>query len=451
MIDHLIEQLNDSNKDTRKQAIIALGRSKDMAALPYLANVFRDDPEPELRELARKAGAYIRQQNGETSAAAPASSASAPPSYAAPAVSSLNEDGTVKLRVYKTPTPKEEARKPETEIPTRGREYTVTKQNRDRAKSLVEFALSSNINGDNAQAMKYLAQALRLNPNLINDDYYASVAGSVTGESGDEAIRMIVDSETRKGFVKSAVAQKKEQIKSEHLEKAKQDTWRGASFEYVLFLIINILFPLLSSIVIIEVTRSVFDIALAQMESGELGDAAAFAPIALQYELLFSSIGFWALFVSSLATGINNIIFASLHAVVNHYIAKAFGGVGTFSHLIASLFAYYNRWIPILFVVSTLWVVTILVTYGSVVFVGLGGLVVFYVSFRAVSRVSRVVAECYNLNFLMGCVSYLLSNVILTLIFFAIAFLLSSLLTAVVVNMFPPEVMQTLTAPTLMP
>lgn len=62
MIDMLIEQLQDPNPAVRKRAIMALAKTKDMMAVRPLANVVRNDPVPELRDLALKAGQYIRQQ-----------------------------------------------------------------------------------------------------------------------------------------------------------------------------------------------------------------------------------------------------------------------------------------------------------------------------------------------------------------------------------------------------
>src|SRR5215467_11293209 len=62
MIDEYIRQLQNPDPDVRKRAIMALGKAKAPSALKPLANVVRTDPDPELRELARKAGQYIRQQ-----------------------------------------------------------------------------------------------------------------------------------------------------------------------------------------------------------------------------------------------------------------------------------------------------------------------------------------------------------------------------------------------------
>ena len=58
-----LDQLQNPDPAVRREAIIALGRSKDLAALPELAKVYKNDPVPELRELARQAGRYIQQEN----------------------------------------------------------------------------------------------------------------------------------------------------------------------------------------------------------------------------------------------------------------------------------------------------------------------------------------------------------------------------------------------------
>jgi len=51
-----LDQLQNPDPAVRREAIIALGRSKDLVALPELAEVYKNDPVPELRELTRQAG-----------------------------------------------------------------------------------------------------------------------------------------------------------------------------------------------------------------------------------------------------------------------------------------------------------------------------------------------------------------------------------------------------------
>lgn len=60
MVDRqLISQLQSINASQRREAIIALGRTKDREAIPHLSRVVEIDPDETLRELARKAAIYI--------------------------------------------------------------------------------------------------------------------------------------------------------------------------------------------------------------------------------------------------------------------------------------------------------------------------------------------------------------------------------------------------------
>ena len=43
MLDQLIRQLDDADPARRKQAVIALGKSRDRSALPPLANTYHND------------------------------------------------------------------------------------------------------------------------------------------------------------------------------------------------------------------------------------------------------------------------------------------------------------------------------------------------------------------------------------------------------------------------
>jgi hypothetical protein len=57
----IIRAASSPDSERRKQAIIALGRSKQHDALPHLSQLAQSDPQPDLRELARKGIAYIQK------------------------------------------------------------------------------------------------------------------------------------------------------------------------------------------------------------------------------------------------------------------------------------------------------------------------------------------------------------------------------------------------------
>jgi hypothetical protein len=231
MIDDLGAQLKDANPEVRRRAVIALGRSKDIAALRPLAEVFRTDPDPEVRELARKAGLYIRRSQPDAAQTPPAEPLPrSRRSLAELAAAARGEDDASDIRAARRI---EEARRqrermaqrerePEKPKPTavgddgevpnapgartisiedygfvRGKKYIVSPEEEARARKNVDAALTLNMNGKNDKAVKALAAALKSDPNLINDGYFNSVASSITGKEGDEAIAMLISGKQR--------------------------------------------------------------------------------------------------------------------------------------------------------------------------------------------------------------------------------------------------------------
>jgi len=59
--DKAIQALKSRDPNLRRRAIKALGKSLNVDALPHLHDVYRNDEDPDIRELARKAGAYIQK------------------------------------------------------------------------------------------------------------------------------------------------------------------------------------------------------------------------------------------------------------------------------------------------------------------------------------------------------------------------------------------------------
>jgi tetratricopeptide (TPR) repeat protein len=63
MVDpRIVQALEHADPNTRKKAVAALGKSNSAEALALLAKVYRNDPDPEVKELARKAGVYLKKQ-----------------------------------------------------------------------------------------------------------------------------------------------------------------------------------------------------------------------------------------------------------------------------------------------------------------------------------------------------------------------------------------------------
>ncbi len=413
MLDSLFDQLNSPDPTARRQAIIGLGRSKDIAALPPLARVFSTDSEPELRELARKAAQYIRQQNKS------ADSFDSPAGTPAPeTLGGDSSSGAVALRVYETPKPEESSKA--SAAPIRGREYVVSHSNRQRAKALVESALGANMRDSNAQAMKNLAQALALDPNLINDGYFGNVAGSITGVSGDEAVRMILDSQKRTEFVKSEVSKVKEVVRSKQRERAHSSRWSDVGFEAVIYMVINTVFPILLIIVLFELLRQNIVPMLAEMNPRDLReifgtDSGSLAVINME------SLPIIPLLLSGLISNAIALITFVFQMLFIHVAATLLGGNGTFVHLLNTMLMFFNRYVPIGYVALAIGFAITVVTLDPITLSPsplaiCGGLIPLIFGFTFVFKMVSRIGKAYDYGVGMGCITVLLASIIIIMI-----------------------------------
>lgn len=160
-----IKQLRDRDPQKRKIAIKRLARDVDRSALRQLAIMAGDDPEPELRKLARNAGVYIRQQLGE-----------------------IPVDDDDKGKKDKSDTS--------------SKKFIVSQRNITAAQNEVNAAMTYQIAEDEEKTVKSLQKALALNPNLRHDDYFVSLCESIMGKSGQEAVEALTaesKDKTRRG------------------------------------------------------------------------------------------------------------------------------------------------------------------------------------------------------------------------------------------------------------
>ena len=453
----LLAQLNDFDPAVRKQAIIALGRSKDPAALPYLATVVRTDPEQELRELARKAGQYIQQN----AAAAPA--AEPPPPAAPPVITPLTpappppppppksapapipEPGDEDIGYLSRPyseyeeedaaalvalgisaglegltTGDPEAAKAVMEsgsaaskLPVRGQSYVVTDSKQKTARDLVEAALTANLNNDNGRAMRYLYQALMTNPNLINDDYYAKIASGVTGTGRDEAIQMVLNQGERKSFIKSQDQAVRTERKEKHLGVARKSNWTGVLFDIVIFLFINTAGPLAVFFVISEGMNN-----LDPTFATQLGSAG----------ITTTGIGFGYFLPVVFASAISSVVSLFIMSGIIHVVATLLlRGNGTFAYLLSQLLGLYNRFLLILYVLLFVAMLVLFITAGSPMVLCVT-LPIVIISFVMLFKTLGVVGNVYDFGLVMGCLSVLAAYVVLILISFAISALFANTL-----------------------
>ena len=460
----LLGQLNDFDPAVRKQAIIALGRSKDRDALPYLATVVRTDPEPELRELARKAGQYIQQNAapkpaanapipdppmpGETPPPAASATAATAPAQATAAKPASAESGGYLTKSYSEyemedaaamaalgaaagldlTTGDPDAAKasvteatPGSKTPVPGKTYVVSDGNKDKARDILESALTANISGDNARAMRYLYQALMTDPNLINDDYYAKIASGVTELPRDQAIQMVINQGERKTFIKTQQKVVRDERKEKHLGEARKNNWVGVTIDAIFYLLIITGGPMAIAFAFTEGLNSI-DPAFAETFNTAGINVNAF------------TFAFFLPFV--LITAVSSVASLFVMGGIIHIVAVfLLRGTGTFADLLTRLLRLFNRYLLIIYILAFIAVILMFVTAGSPIFL-CATIPIVFVSLFLAFKTLGVVGQAYDFGLAMGCLSVLAAYVVLVVISGAITALFANTILQVLSPLF---------------
>lgn len=439
MIEQYLAQLNDPDPAQRRAAIIALGKAKDPAAMPYLARVFREDAVPELRDLARKAGQYIRQQGGTDGSSATAPAKASPPIR--PAIGSLSSTGNERSSsirriaegagtaaaagayaagndsAYEDDDDDGEGADGEAadeyKGPIRGRKYTVSADKVKSGHTFTQAALDMQLRGENDKAMKNLATALSLNPNLVNDQYFMNIAASLTGLEGDGAVRMIVDANQRKSYIKEKVNEKKKAKVDAHMSVAGESSWGTVGFEALMFLIVSVVGLVLMVLVTAEMSRNAF----GNLDTGSLSpaDALALRELDDQFSVSGLQLGLPLIALGGLVGGIFNVIGTAIQGVFIHLTARVLGGRGTFVHMLTNVLRFITRYILVTFVLSGILIVVTFVTFGSPIVLCAALPLILY-QFYFFFKYASVIGESYDFGVGMGCVTVFLASLALFLL-----------------------------------
>lgn len=219
MIDpRIIQALSSGDPDKRKKAVAYLAKSLDREALPHLARVYKTDSDPEIRELAKKAGAYIQKN--------------APQPNVNQSSYQEEEEDTAYSR-YNNLYADDDEEEVETSVSGASRRQhplyasdddddiassdddmplpsniQVSAVAEERAKSFVEQAMDWNVRANNTKAVELLKKAFKANPRLIYDSYTIGLAMNITGLNSDDTKRLLMPSS--KEMQKSGVVDKSE-------------------------------------------------------------------------------------------------------------------------------------------------------------------------------------------------------------------------------------------------
>ncbi len=186
MVDsRILQALEHTNPAIRKKAIIALGKSHDQGALPILAKVYRNDPDPEVRDYAHKAGRYIyslRQAPPVPVAPAPKT---IPPLKKAPPPAQKPVESAIKSPQATIAPPKNQS-PPKPPPVKKSVPVYVSQDEIEKAEQYVNLGFQAIHINELIAAEKIFRRAFDLNPSLIHDSYVVDAVHQLLKKSTPE-------------------------------------------------------------------------------------------------------------------------------------------------------------------------------------------------------------------------------------------------------------------------
>ncbi|MBL8130541.1 MAG: HEAT repeat domain-containing protein [Anaerolineae bacterium] len=416
MFNDLLRQLQDFDPRARREAIIALGKTKNPEALRPLADVVLKDPDPELRELARKAGIYIQRENSakveepirprrRAAQPEPAPQPRGPrPRTAVFLEPEVEDPGSTELDLKASQEPGKG--------PVRGKKYNVPPENRQRARAYTENALSDHLDGKAARAMKNLTEALSLDPNLVNDDYYTNIAANITGLPADQAVQQIVDKSSRDRFIGEASRAEKQKKVDDHLSVVRKTTTTDFTFELVIFSVIMVVGPIISLIIFLQGITGFLNTVIASAATRPV----ELDPVIYEFQTQLAGVSVLALIPIGIVSLVGSLISLGIQMGLVHLIAtRLLRGVGTFQHLLTLMLSFYNRLLPVLFLVLALTLVVTFFSQFSIITL-CPALVLIGLSLYILGKTSGKVGEAYGFGGGMGCLAVTGSTLVLMIL-----------------------------------
>ena len=408
------ELLRSNNPKDRAQGIKIVAKMQDERALRILWQMAEADDDPRVRDYAQKGARYVAAK--------------------------MEEHGEDPNAVLATLAPAADAPPP---APPPFQPVEVSEKAENRAQHYVSEALDHNFNDDREKALKALTKALKTNPNLQLDEYFLSVASSVTNLENAEALAAITSDQRRQGLVNADVQAKQEQSVSEHMNTAKGFTWTSLGLDVGILSAIAFL-GMFFTILTIGYSANVFvDSAEAENntkieEAGgrsQLGEEALeeVDRVEAQIEAVRELLGVFGLglgAVMGLTVLLSVLTTVLMLGLVGHFIALALGGHGTIPYLMHNIVSAYQT--PLLMLFGWMILATFLLFVGRFISVWFGGLVAVgavLITLAMGFRASGGFRKAYQLNLMKGQVAYFVAGIPAVLATAGVVFILYALLT----------------------
>jgi len=403
MIDQqLIDMLDNPNPQVRADAVKQLARMKNQEAVQYLAAVYKTDDDAEIRELARKAGLYIKKKMTEESW--------------------TGGEGIV-----------DDEPEPIDDEPER---VEVSGRAVESSKGLMDSAMNLHVAGDDEKAMEYVEKAYMTNPNLQYDSYYSQLAGTIMGVPASQVADLILaDVEFKGGKAKRKRKPRPDDVSTETV-----------IIDLLIYWIVMAAILVIGMLIFFQAFSSAFDTAMAspdvtaQMSAEEMAEAEE--QIAM-FMNVFMGAGLVASIIYAVVVSVFSVIGLLIQYAFIHFSATTvLSGDGTFKGLIHKLTNFFTATYAIYAIVVY---VMMFIAFQDVMSAaaagqdpetmpGFGGIfgVIYFFAFVAsifwLYWLSKLIGKNYEFGTGKGCLTWIIANVLMSALSCACGFAFSTVI-----------------------
>lgn len=278
----------------RKRAVKMLAQDGSQEAIKVLSQLYKQETDPEIKDLAVKAGQYIKKQQ-----------------------QAAKWEGSGRTL---NPEPEDADDTPEVE---------VSSARQTESKALMDQALDYLMQDNRVKAIANARKAFQMNPNLRRDPYYMGVANEVTGRDTPTTIEMLMSTAPVGG---------KEKAKRKNEEAAGDDGWGAALTDLAIYGLVNAAIIIVGMLLFVQLMGASLREAAANMAAMSEYNSYQMMQTRQTIEMLsgfVSGAGIVTSVVVGLITGVGSIISLLIQLFFIHIAATmVLGGEGTFPRLI---------------------------------------------------------------------------------------------------------------------
>ena len=416
----LLKQLKKRDSKERIIAIKKLAKIKSRDALPQLARMAGDDKDPEVRDIAQKAGAYILSQVG----------------------------GSKPKTQSKRPVQSEEI-PPEAEYDNKGKLVRVSVSDADKAKAnmLLDEAMTLKDRNQIVKAMKALSKALVVNPNVREDSYFITLAETITGLTGEESIQKLYNKKMRDEITQQEVNDRQKIRLAEHDEVVSKTSWTDVGFDLTLFAIIASVVSVIVGVLVVQgaqgyvngIIQNATDVGTAAnigntitnpddssdirywLETNDAGDPIYFAlrsydPSFYNTAADFGDTELLVVVGLGLAIGVGSAVALAILNTITHFVSSTIlSGVGNIRYLMHKNTSLLINRTVLYGVLLGIGSVIVFSSGGGIVMQVFGGIVALFSVFVIFKLISTV-GSSYDFGFAKGFVATSIASTVLSLI-----------------------------------